>query len=388
LTIHSQKDLTALQSSNQSDASDGYRLLETAFDAYAAGQCELGRQVLDQALLLEPLLKESAAIVTPIRNYAAGLMLRAGRSPADAVLFWERLFDGLPDGLHGLLPFRSTELAHAWIDVAFRAYALGQLDLVRRAVAQAVRLNPGWLANRGVLSLGAEALLGPQLAATFRDAKPGGLKRRVTLWRRKELIDRYLKNHPVIKVHIGCGGFALPGWLNSDLSPLNRGGIVHIDAAERLPFPDGSVDYIFSEHIIEHLTYPDGRYFLGECWRVLKPCGVCRVATPRLELLIDLYSDREGRYDDYVRTSFDRWVGGELFSRALVINNFFHNWGHRCIYDYETLTGALERAGFAHIARREIGESPHTALQGLERHGQMTSQEINALETMVVEAEK
>jgi predicted SAM-dependent methyltransferase len=380
--------MTSSLPSNPSDVSNGYRLLETAFDAYASGQSDRGRQLLEHALVLEPLLKESAAIVTPLRNYAARLLTTAEGSPTDAVRFWERLFDNLPGSLNTLAPFRNTEVAHVWVDVAFRAYALGQLDLVRRALAKAVRLNPGWLANRGILSLGAEALLGPRFATTFRDAKPSGLKRRVTLWRRKQLIDRYLESFPVCKLHIGCGGFALPGWLNSDLSPLNRGGIVNIDATEQLPFPDNSVDYIFSEHIIEHLAYAEGKFFLSECWRVLKPGGVCRVATPRLELLIDIYSDTAGRYDSYIRTSFDRWVGGDLFSRALVINNFFHNWGHRCIYDYETLTGVLARAGFAQITRCEIGESRHAALRGLERHGQLTSKEINELETMVVEAEK
>jgi predicted SAM-dependent methyltransferase len=380
--------MTSLPSIDRPAAPDAYRLLGTAFDAYASGQSDHGRQLLEQALALEPLLKQSAAIVTPLRNYAAGLLTSTERPPTDAVLFWERLFDRLPIGLQALAPFRTTEVAHVWVDVAFRAYALGQLELVRRALGQAVRLNPSWLANPGVLSLGAEALLGPRFATTFRDAKPRGLQRRITLWRRLQLIDRYLKSYPVCKLHVGCGGFALPGWLNSDLSPLNRGGIVNIDATERLPFLDNSFDYIFSEHFIEHLAYTEGRFFLSECWRVLKPGGVCRVATPRLELLIDLYTDRAGRYDAYARSSFDRWVGGDLFSRALVVNNFFHNWGHRCVYDYETLTGVLQRAGFARLTPCEIGESRHAPLRGLERHGALTSEELNQLETMVVEAEK
>jgi hypothetical protein len=81
-------------------------------------------------------------------------------------------------------------------------------------------------------------------------------------------------------------------------------------------------------------------------------------------------------------------VGGDLFSRALVVNNFFHNWGHRCLYDYETLTGVLLRAGFARLTPCEIGESQHAALRGMERHGALTGVELNQLETMVVEADK
>jgi predicted SAM-dependent methyltransferase len=362
--------------------------LEAALAAYAAGEAELGRARLQAALEFEPALRHASALVVPVRNHAHKLLTDPERAPIEAVHFMELLFANLPPAAAALGAFAQNELAHLWVDVAFQGYALGQMALVRQAVWKAIRANPAWVGNRGVLSLGLEALLGRHAAATMRAAKPGALVRRVTDWRRKVMIDSYLRRSVVRKLHVGCGGFPLPGWLNTDLSGLNRGGIVYLDATERLPLEDNTFDFIFSEHFIEHLAYAEGRAFLAECHRVLKPGGVCRVTTPRLELLMDLYTDSDGRYEEYSRWSFEHWVGGNLYSRALVVNNLFYNWGHRCLYDYETLSGVLAQVGFARVGRSRAGESQFAELRNLERHSVMTNPEYNELETMVIEAQK
>ena len=50
-----------------------------------------------------------------------------------------------------------------------------------------------------------------------------------------------------------------------------------MDIRRRLPFMDGTVRYIFTEHFCDHLGFPDviGR-FLKECHRVLEKGGVAR----------------------------------------------------------------------------------------------------------------
>ena len=83
---------------------------------------------------------------------------------------------------------------------------------------------------------------------------------------------RYLAAAPSRNLHLGCGQHVLPGWLNTDLYPLD-GGVLHVDAARRFPFRPATFDRIYSEHLIEHLTYPQGRMMLEECFRVLKPGG-------------------------------------------------------------------------------------------------------------------
>src|SRR5438477_50522 len=80
----------------------------------------------------------------------------------------------------------------------------------------------------------------------------------------------------------GAGFNSLPGWLNTDLEPKSA-SVIYLDAAKPLPFAYSTFDYIFSEHVIEHIPYPQGLSMLKECFRVIKPGGTIRIATPNLE---------------------------------------------------------------------------------------------------------
>lgn len=47
-----------------------------------------------------------------------------------------------------------------------------------------------------------------------------------------------------------------------------------------IPFPDASLDFVFSQHVFEHLHPDDGRKHLSEAYRVLRPGGVLIFITP------------------------------------------------------------------------------------------------------------
>lgn len=53
---------------------------------------------------------------------------------------------------------------------------------------------------------------------------------------------------------------------------------------ERLEFDDGSFDFIFSEHFLEHLFLDDAAALLAECRRLLKPSGCLRTVVPDADL--------------------------------------------------------------------------------------------------------
>ena len=199
------------------------------------------------------------------------------------------------------------------------------------------------------------------------------------------LVESYIAGHAVRKLHLGCGSHVLDGWLNADQSsPFAH--VMRLDVTQRFPLGDSMFDYVYSEHVIEHVPRAQASFMLSECYRVLKPGGKVRISTPDLAFLIDLArQDKSALQVDYLAWSIREYAldaahGGD----AIVINNFMHNWGHRFIYDEGTLRASMEEAGFAAIARRELGRSPDEALRDLENESRMPPGFLK-LETMTLE---
>jgi glycosyltransferase involved in cell wall biosynthesis len=60
------------------------------------------------------------------------------------------------------------QVAAAYVEEAFAAHADGALGRVRACLARGLARNPGWLANRGVWSIGLESLVGPRAMRLVR----------------------------------------------------------------------------------------------------------------------------------------------------------------------------------------------------------------------------
>ncbi len=114
----------------------------------------------------------------------------------------------------------------------------------------------------------------------------------------------------LLKVNLGCGVIALPGWENYDKSPVQLlrkfplllkllvalkvltpghiqtwpDSVQRKDLTKPLPLADGSVGAIYSSHMLEHVFLDDARKLVGECFRVLAPGGIVRFALPDGEL--------------------------------------------------------------------------------------------------------
>jgi predicted SAM-dependent methyltransferase len=211
--------------------------------------------------------------------------------------------------------------------------------------------------------------------------------RRIPHWLgRRAFIRAYLASTERRKLQLGAGPNELPGWLCTDLTPVSS-KVTYLDATKPFPFADNMFDFAFSEHMIEHIGLKQGLSMLGECWRVLKPGGTLRIATPDLEVLVGL-STREPTPEQlrYIRTVTDRFLDTELYKASLVINNAFHNWHHQLLYDQDLLQTLMQRVGFTDIRREAPGESRHEPLQGLESHGKRIGDEdLNSFEIMVLE---
>lgn len=208
--------------------------------------------------------------------------------------------------------------------------------------------------------------------------------------RRAERIEEYLSTHRVRRLQLGTGSNPYAHWLNTDVVDFRRRNeIVYLDAREPFPLPDNAFDTVFSEHMIEHLTYGDGLQCLQECYRVLRPGGRLRIATPSLRRIASLYSqdlsDLQQRYLAWATDVFIDYADVPL--PGFVLNNMLRNFGHEFVYDEETLGHVLATTGFVEITEWPVGQSDDPALVGLERH-MRSAAEFNAYETLVLEAWK
>src|ERR1700730_4494013 len=227
------------------------------------------------------------------------------------------------------------------------------------------------------------------LAKAFR-----GLTRdmRVLAWlvKRNGQIADYLKASRVKKLQLGTSNIILDEWLNTDIFP-NYDSVVYLDATKRFPFDDNTFDYIVAEHMIEHVEYQAAQVMLRECFRVMKPGGRVRFATPDLRVLLALHSrektDNQISYIDWSTARFMPEV--QECKDVFVINNLFRSWGHCFLYDAEALHHALNTSGFREIKFYKPGNSEDPILKNLESHGrEIESEDINQFETIVVEGRK
>lgn len=172
------------------------------------------------------------------------------------------------------------------------------------------------------------------------------------------LVRYYVKNRHVRRLHIGCGEVRLDGWINADMGPRSQ---LIIDIRRTLPFPANYLERIYSEHVLEHVTYETAIRFLREARRVLAPGGILRIAMPDLDDLIEGYCDNWRRFD------WVRWPEHAFIkTRAQMINMAFRWWGHRHLYNREELERALIEAGFTEFRFVDMGTSEHPDLRKLE----------------------
>jgi predicted SAM-dependent methyltransferase len=207
-------------------------------------------------------------------------------------------------------------------------------------------------------------------------------------WLDRQIARSYLHQWQVRKLHVGCGRNLLSGWLNADAMPLSRKTLL-MDATRPFCFEDDTFDYIFCEHMIEHISYQHGLNMLAECRRVLKTSGKIRISTPDLAFVIGLYQgDKSPLEWEYIRWANRTFVHGVAEdNRGFVINNLMRNWGHTFLYDENTLTGAMESVGFTNVVKCDLQESKDAALCNLENEARVPAGFLR-METFTLEGTK
>ena len=203
------------------------------------------------------------------------------------------------------------------------------------------------------------------------------------------MIEEYVREHTVRKLQIGAGETQLPGWLNSDIERAD--GLVYVDATKTMPLEDGSFHYVFSEHVIEHLGYAEGMHMLKETYRILAPGGKVRIATPNLLQFVALFQqEKTDEMQHYLQGKL-AWHGWpkHATSECFILNLQMRSFGHRFLYDPETLKVVLTGTGFESLREFKVGESDDPHLRGIEqRRKEKWIPPLNDYETMIFQAVK
>lgn len=199
-----------------------------------------------------------------------------------------------------------------------------------------------------------------------------------------------------LKLHLGCGSTVVPGWVNIDKSPsillgrvpglrsalavarvLTRdqtravfpAGIVRADVRGGLSYPDESVAYVYSSHMIQHMSRWQGLELVRECRRVLERGGVLRLATPNFEAMMTAYIrgwSRNGEPPaDAVMSGLGHFVDQPGTRSSMILRRLFTaptQW----LYDATSLTRLLNEGGFPDVEIRKFRESALPEIDQLE----------------------
>jgi SAM-dependent methyltransferase len=150
-----------------------------------------------------------------------------------------------------------------------------------------------------------------------------------------------------MKLHLGCGKRHIPGYVHIDA--IDYPHVDHVATIDNLSFlEENSVELIYNCHVLEHFKRREVDRVLSEWFRVLLPGGVLRVSVPDFASLCEVYQKFGGNLD---------LVIGALFGRQDYLYNIHYN-----VFDYPSLSRALERVGFVDVRRYDWRETEHSGV--------------------------
>jgi predicted SAM-dependent methyltransferase len=148
------------------------------------------------------------------------------------------------------------------------------------------------------------------------------------------------------RVHVGCGGVHIPGFVNVDIDPTTRADVIADIRLRR--FPDGFADTIYACHVLEHMAHDEVPGVLAAWHRVLAPDGVLYVSVPDLDRIVRIYTANWQHFQTRPNTP---WIG--LIYGGQEDPYDFHRTGFNLCW----MTELLERAGFCDV--EEYPHEPH-----------------------------
>jgi glycosyltransferase involved in cell wall biosynthesis len=155
--------------------------------------------------------------------------------------------------------------------------------------------------------------------------------------RNSDILRKKYNNMPKVKLNLGCGPYKMSGYINIDL--YDKGADMNIDVRDLSYFKTGSVDEVFSSHLLEHFSPYHVMALLKEWNRVLKPGGKLILELPDIEECCRAYagSSKQNKYN---------MLTNIYGATETVVVPHLYGW------DFELLSDHLSWAGFKNMIKK------------------------------------
>lgn len=192
----------------------------------------------------------------------------------------------------------------------------------------------------------------------------------------------------MIKLNFGCGPFHLDGWTNIDYyDGWEPKPDIHFNVLSTEPkdnnyeqyWNNGEVDFIYSSHLLSLFDDSAILRVLKKWYELLKPGGVVRIVEPDLTWFLNQYLTGGNAKEHTVlfnstysnkRDLDDVRRSGKIFYSAAHQFQFdYHRYGHKFLFDSDTLFSFLYSIGFkpGRVIRYNRNESSFDCLSNIDR---------------------
>jgi len=138
-----------------------------------------------------------------------------------------------------------------------------------------------------------------------------------------------------VLLHIGCGPVNSPEFVNVDAVPYAHVHIVTDDIGQLSDFGNGTVDFVYMCHVLEHIKRPMLERVLGEMHRIINTGGVLRLSVPDFDRLLEVYTKAGGDTDAIC----NQLMGGQDSEYNI----------HYSIFNQQSLSVLLQKVGFSTV---------------------------------------
>lgn len=161
-----------------------------------------------------------------------------------------------------------------------------------------------------------------------------------------------IERHSSRYLNLGCGNVYVPGMINADFF-TNRKKDYGMDLRYPFKIPSDSMDGVFSDHTMEHLSYAELQNALSECFRILKPGGTIRIIVPDMSIFVRKYCENDEEWFATWKTLVlgpqSRAKYRPLFTKMFALNFTSSFYFHKTSWDLEVAQLLLTAAGFSEI---------------------------------------